>query len=213
MVQCPVHDDAEPSLSVSQGPPGRELLLHCFGCGAKFEDLLAAVGVEHAKRPQVVVTAECQYLRSTEYEILGVVSRSARVGIDPGRNRPAVREGRFSAGDLIVKMPPRAGRFMRAVLEDLVVLANERIASGWMTKPIAYGKNVGAQRLDVPPSEVRKALKGLERAGVIERVRRRDWLGVAEAGAWTWRLVVEPAIDAHAEDVHSARPILTGAGC
>ena len=46
-------------------------------------------------------------------------------------------------------MPPRAGKVMRAVLEDLVDLANKRIASGWQTMPIAYGSRMAAQRLDV----------------------------------------------------------------
>ena len=41
--QCPCHEDREPSLAISPGNRTR-LVLHCFGCEAKFPDLLAAAG-------------------------------------------------------------------------------------------------------------------------------------------------------------------------
>jgi hypothetical protein len=121
------------------------------------------------------------------------------VGIDPTANRQAVEEERFSAGDLEVKLPPRAGRNMRHVLEHLVDEANERLAGGWKTKPIACGTIKAGRELGMRPSAVSKALRGLERHGAIERVRRLDRRfgpGREEAGAWTWRLVVVPAIEA-----------------
>jgi hypothetical protein len=52
LVQCPIHCDRNPSLSVSRGADGR-LLLNCFACGSDpetFRDIMEAVGlrVRHA---------------------------------------------------------------------------------------------------------------------------------------------------------------------
>jgi hypothetical protein len=97
--------------------------------------------------------------------------------------------------DLVVTMPKRAGTVMRLVLEDLVSEANERIASGWRTKPIAYGCDDKAKQLGVRRSAVTEALHALERHGGIERVHRLPLLGFEGSGAWTYRLVVTPAVE------------------
>lgn len=47
MVECPMadHDDAKPSLHVSDDPENGKVLLHCFGCLASYIDLVEALGV------------------------------------------------------------------------------------------------------------------------------------------------------------------------
>ncbi len=40
--RCPAHDDANPSLSVTEGNDGR-VLLHCFA-GCTYPDIIAALG-------------------------------------------------------------------------------------------------------------------------------------------------------------------------
>jgi hypothetical protein len=206
--QCPfperhAHGDRTPSLFIGEGR-GQKLLLHCFGCRANFADLLAAVGVESPKSTQGSLSEclECQYLRigSSALTVLGSISRTATIGIDPMDCRAAVLEVDFlpvytGEADFMVKMPKRAGKVMRAVLEDLVELANERIEKRW-TIPIAYGNRWAAGRLSVRPSAITEALLALEHHGVIERVRRLPsiWFGREGEGAWTWRLVVTPAV-------------------
>ena len=49
--QCPLHDDNEPSLMISEGRAKQQLLLHCFGCGAKFSDVFARSGSNLQNRP------------------------------------------------------------------------------------------------------------------------------------------------------------------
>lgn len=43
--QCPAHPDNKPSLSVRAADDGR-LLVHCFGCGASYAQIMAATGLE-----------------------------------------------------------------------------------------------------------------------------------------------------------------------
>lgn len=47
MVTCPVHDEKTPSMHVTwaSGQRGGFVLLHCFGCGSKAEDLVEALGL------------------------------------------------------------------------------------------------------------------------------------------------------------------------
>jgi hypothetical protein len=203
MAECPLHDDHTPSLYITAGDR-TELMLHCFGCGAKFCDLLAAVGACLPERKTSSRQESCQYLRirSSGRDHSGdtclpfaSATRELRVGIDPTGCRSAVEEERFWAGELMVKLPPRAGKVMRLVLENLVLQANERLASGWRTTPIAFGTVQGAKELGTRPSAITKALRSLEKHGAIERVGRLPMLGVENAGAWTWRLVVTPAVD------------------
>ena len=171
-----------------------QLLQHRFGCGSKFADLLGAVGIESTKSTQVVVINRVkgvndyvvpEYIRCND--LLGSISRTARIGIDFTANRAGQREehSEYWAGDLIAKMPPRAGKVMHAVLEDPVDLANKRIASGWQTMPIAYGSRMAAQRLDVRHSAATEALHALARHEVIERVRRLKLLGSRAAARRT----------------------------
>jgi hypothetical protein len=84
---------------------------------------------------------------------------------------------------------------MVLVLEHLVELANERLASR-NCQPIAYGALKAERELGVRHSAVTEALRSLERHGIIERVRRLPgtWFKNEGEGAWTWRLVVVPAI-------------------
>jgi hypothetical protein len=205
-------------LRVSTGRTQPVILKCLAGCGT--EDVLAADGLtltdicssDPAMRPKRQREAprieQLAYLRvrsdSTELsDVKQSWGRFARattqltVGIDPTGNRRAVEEERFAAGDVMVRMPSRAGRNMRAVLEDLVEMANERLEGGRDCQPIAYGRVMGEQRLGIPQSETRKALRALEWHGVIERVRRLPgpWHKREGAGAWTWRLVVVPAIE------------------
>jgi hypothetical protein len=114
--QCPCHDDHEPSLFIDERDD--HLLLHCFGCEAKFTDLLAAVGIETTpstslqKNVYTCSTANAQYVR---IEGGAELSRFTRVGLDLEGWR----------GDLNMRMPARAGKVMEAVAKDLVMLANE----------------------------------------------------------------------------------------
>jgi hypothetical protein len=191
MAQCPLHDDHTPSLSISQGRH-QDLVLHCFGCGGEFTELLAGVSVcrqyvrRSARRVQHVLLEEVEYL--AVHDVLGLTS-DARVGI------------RFTEGDHSVCSPPgnlevhalhRRQKWTDRVLRDLVDRANEHSVTGW-TDPIAYGTKQEAARLGTHPGTLTRALKELERAGCIERVRRLPLLGRPEAGAWTWRLVVAAA--------------------
>lgn len=49
MTSCPLHHDANPSLSVTwkarPGRPGGAVLLHCFSCGARADDITTALGL------------------------------------------------------------------------------------------------------------------------------------------------------------------------
>jgi len=49
MASCPLHNDADPSLSVTWKPRphrgGGAVLLHCFSCGAQASDIAAAIGL------------------------------------------------------------------------------------------------------------------------------------------------------------------------
>jgi hypothetical protein len=218
LVTCPAHNDAEPSLRVTRGRT-QPVVIHCFA-GCRTEDVLACDGLTLAdicsSDPEthpvnaVVQLEQCGYLhiRSSAVEPssthvkpswvrFATATTHLTVGIDPTGNRKAVEEERFGGGELMLKMPTRAGKNMRAVLEDLVDLANERLAGGRDCQPIAYGRIMGAQRLGIRDCDVAKALKALERHGVIERVRRlpRPLLKRDGEGAWTWRLVVVPAIE------------------
>jgi DNA primase len=47
LANCPVHDDATPSLSIARGNRVA-LLMRCFACGASFEDLLRAIEARRA---------------------------------------------------------------------------------------------------------------------------------------------------------------------
>jgi len=44
MVKCPAHDDTTPSLSISKGDNGI-VLLHCFGPGCSYEEIVQAFGI------------------------------------------------------------------------------------------------------------------------------------------------------------------------
>lgn len=85
---------------------------------------------------------------------------------------------------------------MVLVLEHMVELANERLAGGRDCQPIAYGTIRAGRELGMKPSAATEALKSLEKHGVIERVRRLPgtWFKREGEGAWTYRLVVVPAI-------------------
>lgn len=50
MAQCPVHDEATGSLHITwhSGPRGGYVLLHCFGCQARAEDLVVPLGLTMA---------------------------------------------------------------------------------------------------------------------------------------------------------------------
>ena len=198
--QCPCHDDRTPSLRISAGRD-QELVLYCHGCQADFRDLLAAVGIvpigeiDPSSSWGIGSVSECQYLR-IEGDV--VPARVRSVGIDVSDCRAAIEdEAAYPGGGVIVKMPQRAGRVMRLVLEDIVRQANERIASGWQTTPIAYGSMSAAERLGVRKSGVTEALAALEKQGIVERVHRLpDPVFRFEGlGAWTWRLVVTPVGD------------------
>lgn len=45
---CPVHDDSSPSMSISLAdtPEGQKLLLHCFSCGAKGDNVVESIGLK-----------------------------------------------------------------------------------------------------------------------------------------------------------------------
>lgn len=45
---CPVHDDTSPSMSISLAdtPEGQKLLLHCFSCGAKGDNVVESIGLK-----------------------------------------------------------------------------------------------------------------------------------------------------------------------
>lgn len=215
LVSCPGHDDEQPSLRVSTGRT-QPVVLHCFvGCATEdvlacdqltLADICASGSATHAGRRREVPSIEqLAYLRISSNTCLSHVMQSCvrfarattqlTIGIDPTGSRRAVEEEQFSVGDLMVRMPTRAGKNMRAVLRDFVELANERLAGGRRCEPIAYGSIFASQRLGIRRSEITKALAALERHGVIERVRRLPLLGVEDCGAWTWRLVVVPAIE------------------
>jgi len=45
---CPVHDDSNPSMSVSLAdtPEGQKLLFYCFSCGAKGDNVIESLGLK-----------------------------------------------------------------------------------------------------------------------------------------------------------------------
>ena len=45
---CPVHDDNNPSMSVSVAGDGETILLHCFGCGAGAMEIMEVLGLDSA---------------------------------------------------------------------------------------------------------------------------------------------------------------------
>lgn len=46
MALCPVHGDSRPSLSVKYDRGREAVLFHCFTCDARFEEILASIGLE-----------------------------------------------------------------------------------------------------------------------------------------------------------------------
>ena len=193
--QCPCHDDRTPSLRIGTGRDG-QLLVYCHGCNAPFADLLAAAGITPIGEIDPSTTSWKVGQSFSQYKSVRIEGdapeRVRRIGIDVSACRAAIEdEADYPHGDVIVKMPPRAGRVMRRVLEDIVRQANSRIAKGWQTTPIAYGSVSASERLGVRKSAVTEALQALERHGIIERVHRLpDPVFRFEGlGAWTWRLI------------------------
>ena len=45
---CPVHDDSNPSMSVTvtDTPEGQKLLFYCFSCGAKGDSVIESIGLK-----------------------------------------------------------------------------------------------------------------------------------------------------------------------
>jgi DNA primase len=45
---CPVHDDSNPSMSVTvtDTPDGQKLLFYCFSCGAKGDSVIESIGLK-----------------------------------------------------------------------------------------------------------------------------------------------------------------------
>lgn len=50
MASCSIHEDCTPSVSISEGENGK-ILLHCHGCGAGYEELLAGYGIDPGDMP------------------------------------------------------------------------------------------------------------------------------------------------------------------
>jgi hypothetical protein len=214
-VTCPAHDDHTPSLRVREGRE-HPVVLHCLA-GCSTAEVLAADGLTLADlccvsgcrsretdtrllrgKEQAPELQQLGYMRirSNEVEHYPHI-QELTVGIDPTGNRRAVEEERFSVGELNVTLPSRSGKNMVLVLEHMVELANERLAGGRNCQPIAYGTLQAERALGVRHSAASEALRSLERHGCIERVRRLPGLfGPSRegAGAWTFRLVVTPAI-------------------
>ena len=48
MAICPVHNDHNPSLSITWSPTSCKVLLHCFGCEAKHKEIIDSLGLKES---------------------------------------------------------------------------------------------------------------------------------------------------------------------
>lgn len=82
---CPVHEDSSPSLSVSwkPGPTSGYTLVHCFGCSATAQDVVAALGMTLAD------LYDAPPERTAEYRT------SPRVGRSPQQRTAGARRGKL----------------------------------------------------------------------------------------------------------------------
>ncbi|MGB8384908.1 MAG: hypothetical protein WCG47_27345, partial [Dermatophilaceae bacterium] len=83
MITCPMHDERTPSMHVTwlDSPRGGCVLLHCFGCGGRAEDLVEALGLTLAD-----LFDEPAAQRDRAFD---------RVGKSPDRRRAGRRRGRL----------------------------------------------------------------------------------------------------------------------
>jgi hypothetical protein len=151
MVTCPAHDDHSPSLKVRAGQT-QPVVLHCFAechadsvlvaAGLSWSDVLARS--EARARALVVQGYRCG---EHEYDALDDGLLSVVFDLKPPQvERDYVEGMRAPNGALLVEQPKRAGKVMRAVLEDVAELVRERMAQG-ETRPVPYGSRWLAARL------------------------------------------------------------------
>ena len=182
MAVCPLHDDHDPSLQISHGQT-QKLLLKCWGCGASFSELLKAVGLgsDLKRLPISLSLLEIYGCSDHPHYDLGAVSDIEVVFWE---------RDFFRSGSALMELPPRAGRLMRAVADDVVLQANVRRWEGNYL-PIAYGCDFAAKWLHAERSHVRRALSRLEEFGSIKCVGQLDDQSPGRSGAKLYALRVQ----------------------